>query len=167
MTAKKKSSLPATLVMCDGGVLCQRCWKVERMPTPMPMEAMQHWFAYIGELHRNCEIRPAPPPPRTPEEWLASHDTGTSSKTIYRHMMGLPQSSTRIGYPHDPDDFGRCFRLLRLMPAWRDRIGEMAAYGRVWNALAQHWANFTELYLEELPSGSCPKLYARMKELGA
>ena len=55
--------------------------------------------------------------------WLAKGDTGLSSETIALRMCGIPNGRYGICYPHDGDDFGRCYRLLRLYPEWRARLG--------------------------------------------
>lgn len=67
--------------------------------------------------------------------------------------------------PYDPDDFGRCHRLLDRFPAWRLRLGEVPAVYPAWTPLVPAWDELTALYVEELPSGRCPKLYARLREL--
>ena len=83
--------------------------------------------------------------------------------TIYSAMTGRPIE--RADIPHDPDDFGRCYRLLQLFPAWKFRLGEVAVRYSEWEPLVREWADLELLYEEELPSRSCPKLYAKMKEL--
>jgi hypothetical protein len=83
-------------------------------------------------------------------------------------MRGLPPGGRwGGGRPYDPDDFGRCYRLLALAPEWRARIAEMAAYGDEWAALSAAWDELTALYEAEAPShtGTAPKLYFRMREL--
>ena len=67
--------------------------------------------------------------------------------------------------PVDPSDFGRCFRLLELIPRWRKRMPEMAAIGGGWEALVPVWGELEALYREELPSRRAPKLYQRMSDL--
>ena len=59
-------------------------------------------------------------------EWLLGDDTGSSSKMLCAHMMGLnPASNTP---PSDASDRGRCIRLLELIPEWTDRLDEMKKY---------------------------------------
>ena len=112
--------------------------------------------------------------------WITGDDTGISSTAIWARMMGAPQSGRYAfgNYPHDPDDFGRCYRLLASIPEWRPRIGEMAAEGEVWARLAAAWDELSALYEEEArtfgvdPAARqfgwrAPRLYARLKELGA
>lgn len=102
--------------------------------------------------------------------WLWSTDTGISSETIYFALASKGQDELlardfRVGYPHDPDDFGRCHRLLERFPEWRTRLDEVKHTCVEWAYFAPHWPELTALYLEELPSGSCPRLYDRMQEI--
>lgn len=59
--------------------------------------------------------------------WALSSDTGTSSKSIARHMMGFGIDNDRFysGPPSDSDDRGRCIRLLELIPEWIPRLPEL------------------------------------------
>lgn len=100
--------------------------------------------------------------------WFASTDRGISSNAIVEVMEGLPRGmitgSFGLGHPHDPGDFGRCFRLLKLMPEYRSRLDEMRVTPE-WSILVNHWSELEGLYVEEAPSMKYPKLYARMQEL--
>lgn len=98
-------------------------------------------------------------------DWIVGSDTGTSSMTIWAVMMGA--TPWHASEPSDPDDFGRCYRLLALMPEWRPRLSKVAARYPLWSALVAHWDELTALYEEEIPNhrGKAPKLYARMREL--
>jgi hypothetical protein len=99
--------------------------------------------------------------------WIANGDTGTSSLTIWSVMTGreVPERHFHPDTPKDPSDFGRCYRLLQVMPAWRPCLPEVSAKYPEWKALVDVWHELTALYQEEFPSGSCPRLYARMQEL--
>jgi hypothetical protein len=102
----------------------------------------------------------------TPEEWYASGDTGTSSETIWHVMTGFPVQ--RHGYPLDPSDFGRCYRLLERFPEWRARMPEVAArFPKMWSLLVINWDRLTALYEEEIkrPDGSAPRLYRLLRDL--
>jgi hypothetical protein len=58
-------------------------------------------------------------------EWLLSDDTGSSSKSICKFMLGIPDKRN-YPPPSDAADRGRCIRLLNLIPEWWVRLGEMA-----------------------------------------
>lgn len=104
------------------------------------------------------------------DAWIVGDDTGASSKAIWAVMVGV--KAARRSAPSDPSDFGRCYRLLKLVPEWHARIGEMAAVGSDWRALVTRWDDLTELYEEEAAPDptrrygwSAPRLYALMKSL--
>ena len=61
----------------------------------------------------------------TPIEWLMSGDTGISSETICAVMTGSKKGGVfGADIPHDVADFGRCYRLLKNFPEWRDNGNE-------------------------------------------
>ena len=100
-----------------------------------------------------------------PAEWLLSGDTGTSSKTICAVMTG--SDGDRLGDPpYDNDDFGRCYRLLQLFPAWRRRLPEVAARYPMWGPMVASWGQLTALwesYCDALGHVG-PKEYAANKD---
>lgn len=61
-------------------------------------------------------------------EWATGDDTGVSSKSLARHMLGFSGKRWGFGPPSDADDRGRCIRLLNLIPEWWSRLDEMAQY---------------------------------------
>ena len=91
------------------------------------------------------------PAPLTPAilRWLGGPDTGLSSKAIALAALGAPPE--RLDYPHDADDFGRCFRLLAACPeakAGRDWLANNG--GPVWAALIARWDDIEAAYLHDL-----------------
>lgn len=101
--------------------------------------------------------------------WILGSDTGVSSKTIFSALSerygAKARSRSLPDIPSDPSDFGRCFRLLEAIPAWRSRLGEVAAKYPKWQAMADAWDELEALWLEESPNMTCPKMYKRMQEL--
>lgn len=100
-------------------------------------------------------------------KWRDGPDTGISSRTICRRLAGTPAAfiiGDSSGIPYDGSDFGRCHRLLHAIPGWRARIGELRDVPG-WAPLVDAWDELEALYEKELPTGSAPKLYERLKEL--
>lgn len=97
-------------------------------------------------------------------QWILSRDTGTSSKTIWAVMMdAVPEGrkdSWDYDIPHDPDDFGRCHRLLLLIPEWKGRLSEVASEFPKWKHLVREWDNLIDYYYNK-PD----ELYGYMKAL--
>lgn len=84
----------------------------------------------------------------TPVEWLLSHDTGISSKLICQVMTrsGFTTSRLDASTPSDPDDFGRCYRLLRRFPSWRERMDEVAHHYPHWRPMVEAWDELSAMY---------------------
>ncbi len=102
--------------------------------------------------------------------WRRCDDRGLSSNALAYHLCGAFVSADDhddlTAHPHDPSDFGRCHRFLEAVPEAKVNFERMIPVSPVWASLVMHWGELTALYLEELPSGRCGKLYDRMKQLG-
>lgn len=101
-------------------------------------------------------------------DWLTGDDTGASSIFLARCLLGLKDGDVR--YPHDPGDFGRCYRLSEIVTTKELEAGLLIAAKRCahWGAIAKHWLELVALFNEEckLATGRAPRLYQRMKDLG-
>ena len=155
-------------------VHCGKCsheWAPCFLPAPADVVAKiaKHPCPVCGDKHILMGPVMRETPDGDPIAWVTSGDTGSSSLTIWSVMMGR-----RVGQahgerfwpdvPYDPDDFGRCYRLLKKMPTWRERLPEVAERYPKWKALVEHWDEIEQLYLKELPSGRAPKCYALMRK---
>ncbi|HAM42116.1 MAG TPA: hypothetical protein DCP69_12515 [Candidatus Omnitrophica bacterium] len=84
-------------------------------------------------------------------------------------MMGGVEGTHRLGgrfdIPYDPSDFGRCHRLLQLIPEWRANLGKVAEIFPGWKPMVDAWGELEDLWEEELPKGKLPKLYERIQGL--
>ena len=90
--------------------------------------------------------------------WLGSDDTGLSSKFMASVLSG-GQFTAPNNYPRDPDDFGRCMRLIEAVPEFKGFIHLMCEHGHEWSAVADNWETWVGLY------NSCVgvELYSQMK----
>lgn len=85
--------------------------------------------------------------------WLDSDDVGASSEYMAWALSDYDQqvlfwgrNSPHLAYPHDPDDLGRCIRLIEAVPEFGGKIPEMAHRGKEWLAVATNWADWVEMY---------------------
>ena len=105
--------------------------------------------------------------------WLLGTDTGISSLTLFSVLSRHGTvARAKIGRwqpdaPQDPADFGRCLRLLDLIPSWRGRLNEVVTAHPFWGPLVREWDRLEALYREEVPNhtGNAPRLYAAMQPL--
>lgn len=180
--ATKKKESNSQLVPPDT-LFCMACGVTYKMTMPAPISIMCATIDAFDKDHKRCKIDKAKGPAcshcfgfghaedgcsrldyrGSVEKWWNGPDTGASSKAICAKLAGWTHEQ-RASTPLDPSDFGRCHRLLKAIPGWRARIGEMADVPG-WAGLVEAWDELEALYEEELPSGNAPKLYARMREI--
>ena len=148
---------------------CQHEWALGFFPMPLNDVAKMSKVTCPVCKSKLVKIGPLAKPtaPGKAYEWLRNGDTGTSSETIWAVMMRQHSPKHGPDIPYDPSDFGRCYRLLKVMPEWVARMPEVAAKYPKWKPFVDAWDELTAMYEKELPKGTAPKLYARMKELRA
>ncbi|QMI49725.1 hypothetical protein [Burkholderia sp. MBR-1] len=83
--------------------------------------------------------------------WLRSGDTGVSSETLVAALMGDGIEDTDV--PRDAEDFGRCQRVLRAIPAFGPRLGEVCRRFPAWTPLVREWTSLSSTYEVSLNSG--------------
>lgn len=94
-------------------------------------------------------------------------DVGLSSEAMAWHLAGMGWPGN--DHPCDPSDLNRCVKLLRAVPELRARLGRMRKVSPIWARLLARWDELERLLAEEIAegTGSAPRTYNLMKELGA
>lgn len=150
------------------GFRCLNCGTEQPLAYPIDLNTWAGAAKGFTKTHRSCkpsERGAARFRYENPLQWLNSWDTGVSSLTIFYVFQGHGRPD-RPDVPHDPDDFGRCYRLLKVAPPeWRANLSRVAERYPAWAPLVARWDELERLYEEELPNGKAPKLYALMREL--
>jgi hypothetical protein len=100
--------------------------------------------------------------------WVVGEDTGISSKAIWAKMMGTRRRDSC--HPWDPDDLGRCLRLLEAVPEWKPRLSEMADVSPIWAALVARWDEIAQSMADEVgidwsKSQSASRTYNMMRTI--
>lgn len=97
--------------------------------------------------------------------WKTRGEVGISSQAIFYAMCGEfpPQHPD---FPIDPDDFGRCRKLLDLFPEWRKGIEQASAVFPWLAPFVVRWDEMDRLWDEESPTQQCPKLDELMQVAG-
>jgi|GEM_PF-1469116 hypothetical protein len=80
--------------------------------------------------------------------WALSGDTGASSQTLACAVLGIRQEDRAFGFavPCDYSDFGRCYRLVQLVPEILTMWDKVVAACPAWGPLAEHWDELVALY---------------------
>lgn len=158
-------------------LFCFNCGGSHEIHLPLPVKQMTDTMKAFEKLHRNClptwkepEAPASEGEPRNAAWWLANGEHGLSSKTIYSVITGQNIMGTRYGYAHpcDPDDFRRCYLLLKAVPEWRIKLDRMRSISPVWNSLVDNWDKLTEMLEVAMKSktGKAPEMYDLMKSIG-
>lgn len=109
--------------------------------------------------------------------WIVGEDTGISSRAIWAVMMGVHEHCRDRSTPADAWDFGRCFRLLKLIPEWEDSLHKMKAidfdktingvrYPKVWSSFVDNYYKMKRMYIREIALGYPRELGEYMHSLG-
>jgi hypothetical protein len=102
----------------------------------------------------------------TPIEWIANGEIGTSSKTMWCAIMGVPCDGADV--PHDPDDFVRCFKLILGVDGWntKDILARVVRAYPWWKPYIDAWDGLCDLCRKMLaaskPYNYAPRAYHAM-----
>jgi hypothetical protein len=82
--------------------------------------------------------------------WIASDDTGVSSRTLFSCYFHIPiTSKSSFGnHPHDPSDFRRCKRFLDTLTPEEKKTAllNVSAASPEWKALVENWDRLEAMY---------------------
>ena len=158
----------------NGNLFCTHCGGEKKLVYPMPVDNMTKEINTFMGLHKNCKptwVQPMPAELLLTEEkaefWLANGERGVSSETMfevlaYRRILGgLPGC-----HPCDPDDFRRCYLLLKTVPEWKHQLNRLRTLSPVWSKLVDNWDKLTELLEDQLKNHKPNGMYELMKKLG-
>lgn len=152
----------------NNSLRCLNCGREQLVAFPISIPVYVAMGNAFTKEHRDCEPSEAGKARfryANVDEWLGSWDTGISSLTIVAVFEGR-NAPDRPDVPHDPSDFGRCYRLLQVAPpAWRANLSRVSERYPAWRPFVDRWSELEALYEEERPTGEAPKLYALMRDL--
>lgn len=154
---------------------CTRCGDGLKLNMPQHIEVFAAAAKAFVRIHSTCAPgKYVEKPALTPEQWAIGRDTGISSMTIYQAITGNHTAYNDLDIPYDPDDFGRCYRLLKLFPAWRPLLGKVIDIYPKWGPFVEAWDELTAMYEaagwhdeSRKAKSDGGKMYERMKELEA
>ncbi len=160
----------------NGDMFCFNCGDSHKMVLPMELGKYSELLVSFGKRHKKC--------PKTWEEpkiedsgaktvddkmkwWIDNGEHGTSSKTMYSVMSGQAITSERnFSHPCDPDDFRRCYLLLKAIPEFKKALWRMKIVSETWVNLVDNWDKLTEMLEEQMTTKKANGMYEFMKTLG-
>ena len=172
---KPKKKKDSHVSFRNSNLFCYHCGKAEIIPYPIGVQE----FAKLGEVftaaHINClPVWKQPEPDMSLSaveraDWWrnGNGERGSSSEFMWLAFRfdGISRLPTAYAHPHDPDDFRRCYMLLKTVPEWKEKLHLLKPASEVWHKLVLNWNTLTQM-LEEQQSGKENKMYEMMQGLG-
>jgi hypothetical protein len=147
-----KATIPHTVIK-NSNLFCENCGSEYKLKYPIEFELVTKKFNAFNTLHGDCVKtwkQAMPTNTQTTKEkgifWLNNGDTGLSSKTMFNCFMGSKKDTYSVHHPHDPDDFSRCYKLLEMVPEWKEDIAKLKTLSKTWSNLADNWLKLTNMY---------------------
>ncbi len=157
-------------------LFCEHCGKEGNIPTPISIRVLGAYIEDFTELHKNCEKRWKQPMPSLAlsiparaQFWLDKGERGISSETMFSILAEEFHPLRGIDtfcHPLDPDDFRRCYLLLKMLPEWKNALYKMKSVSPVWEKLVDNWEKLEEMLEEMMKTNKDNGMYKFMKSLG-
>ena len=186
MSKKKKSSHAS---FRNGHLFCYHCGASYDQQLPQPVMFAAAVMKAFSAAHKHCEKTWVQPEvdqslaaPLKAMWWKngMNGERGTSSEAMwqvfnYCHSLHntvhgavhLPTNLIGLSHPHDPNDFRRCYLLLKTVPEWKTHLHHMKKVSRVWSNLVDNWDKLTEMLETAMKENKpAPEMYELMKSLG-
>jgi hypothetical protein len=82
----------------------------------------------------------------TLDEWIINGSVGISSKTMWAALKGLDIKPTHGDKPYDPDDFSRCYKLVKQCGLSNANLNIISQTLPYWQPYIDNWDKLCEMY---------------------
>ena len=156
-------------------LFCFHCGTSQELPLPIPADLAAEWLKGFDKIHRNCPKTWTEPVNEANENterencywWLQYGEHGISSKTMFHYLAdGFNIQLQCANTPSDPDDFRRCYLLLKAIPQFRSKLDRLKSVNETWSKLVDSWDKLTEMLEEQMTTKKANGMYEFMKSLG-
>ena len=162
-------------------IFCTNCGQEQVVPFPIQIPILSAMTKAFEKMHKKCKNVWKQPEPdmnlpiiNRIHWWLDNGERGISSETIFQTLSGRvirKKNSQALKHqdkgchPHDPDDFKRCYMLLKAIPEWKDDLYKLKDLSKEWNNLVDNWDVLTDMLEEQLSSKQNNGMYELMEKL--
>ena len=152
----------------NGNLFCLNCGSEHKLMLPIEINDMTKMIDAFNVLHKDCEKTWSEAEADLNQDirkramwWLSNGEKGNSSETMWNCFMG--NENFRINHPYDPDDFKRCYKLLKVVPEWKQKryFDKLSQLSIPWKNLTDNWDKLTEMYEQNLKEN-----WANYKKVG-
>lgn len=157
----------------NSNLFCHNCGGEQIITYPINPEMFSAMAKAFEKIHKNCkktwvqpEVDQSLREEQKANEWLATGERGTSSETIFEVITGKKITKYGKSHPYDPDDFRRCYLLLKAVPEWKNKLHLLKSESKTWANLVDNWDKLTEMLEEQLKTKKANGMYEFMENLG-
>jgi uncharacterized protein YdcH (DUF465 family) len=159
----------------NGDLFCFNCGESYKINYPQPVDMVVAISKQFVKSHKDCKpVWKVPVADMTTSVterqlwWLKDGEHGLSSKAIFSVLSGREVNECKRTHPSDPDDFRRCYLLLKAVPEWREKLHEMKPVSPVWSKLVDNWDTLTEMIETAMASkeNKATEMYKLMESIG-
>lgn len=165
----------------NGDLFCFNCGTFYKISLPQPVDMVTAIIKQFSKSHNDCVktwIEPVANPnlgldlisaKENANWWLMNGEHGISSKTIFKYLYGYDGGEIKIQFedtPCDPDDFRRCYLLLKAVPQWKMKLHLMKPVSPTWSKLVDNWDKLTVMLEEQMQTKKANGMYEFMKTIG-
>jgi len=80
------------------------------------------------------------------DDWIINGDIGISSKTMWAALKGLDIRPEYGNKPYDPDDFSRCYKLVKQCNITEQDLQKISRILPYWKPYIDNWHKLTKMY---------------------
>jgi hypothetical protein len=151
-------------------LFCDCCGGEYKIVYPIEIPELGKKITAFEALHQDCKqtwTEPKADQNKSIEEkaifWLQNGERGMSSEAMCFHLMGKTGSKS---HPWDPDDFRRCYLLLKAVPEWNGFTyrQRMKSLSPEWARLIDQWDKLTGMLEEQMTTRKPNGMYELMLE---
>lgn len=154
-------------------LFCLNCGGEFALPFPIPVDVMTKKLKAFNLLHKDCKAtwkEPEVDQDKSVQEkmmfWLAQGERGISSEVMFQKLSGQDLGQPHPSPPRDPDDFRRCYLLLKTIPEWKTELHKLKNLSAVWTNLVNNWDMLTKMLEEQMETKKTNDMYQVMKAFG-
>lgn len=152
-------------------LFCSHCGSSQAVAYPVEIPVFTAMMDAFAKNHAECpktwkepELDQSLAVREKADFWWKHGERGISSMTMFAIFCGrhMPQ---RPCHPLDPDDFRRCYLLLKAVPEWREKLPLLKAHSSAWSNLVDHWDELTAMLEEMMAGKKSSAMYDLMQKL--
>jgi hypothetical protein len=157
-------------IIRDEALFCLNCGESHKLVYPIGIKEMSKKNRSFETLHKDCLktwVEPQADMSQSEVDrikwWFENGEKGASSKAMIWICYGIGKSDT--SHPYDPDDFNRCYKLVKFVPEIKQRFHFLKEVGKEWSNLSDNWDKLTTMLDEQLQTKKDNGMYEFMKTL--